>query len=213
MGLQNISYFGRESNICMHLFRLLVTPTNANTILNNKLKEHKMGVFSKLFGKKQDTHKSEALNETSQKLNIETNNQLFITGYSQGGHAAMATHKMIQEDYANQVLAQNGVNVKVYQDQDSVYLDLENGRIDASLQDMVQAQFTFIRDGKNTDYVNTKIVDALLPADSAVAVRKNDKNTLAWFNEGLNKIHQNGNFEKIQTKYFGQLVLSPVKED
>ena len=72
MGLQNISYFGRESNICMHLFRLLVTPTNANTILNNKLKEHKMGVFSKLFGKKQDTHKSEALNETSQKLNIET---------------------------------------------------------------------------------------------------------------------------------------------
>ncbi|MFL9806317.1 transporter substrate-binding domain-containing protein [Vibrio cyclitrophicus] len=118
----------------------------------------------------------------------------------------------MQEDYANQVLAQNGVNVKVYQDQDSVYLDLKNGRIDASLQDMVQAQFTFIRDGKNADYVNTKIVDALLPADSAVAVRKNDKNTLAWFNEGLNKIHQNGNFEKIQTKYFGQLVLAPAKE-
>lgn len=118
----------------------------------------------------------------------------------------------MQEDYASQVLAQNGVNVKVYQDQDSIYLDLENGRIDASLQDMVQAEFTFIRDGMNADYVNAKLVDDLLPADSAIAVRKNDKKTLAWFNEGLEKIVQNGEFEKIQTKYFGQLVLAPVKE-
>ncbi|MFK7806911.1 MAG: T9SS type A sorting domain-containing protein [Saprospiraceae bacterium] len=29
------------------------------------------------------------------------NDQLFITGYSQGGHAAMAAHKYIQEDYPN----------------------------------------------------------------------------------------------------------------
>lgn len=29
------------------------------------------------------------------------NDQLFITGYSQGGHAAMAAHQKIQEDYAN----------------------------------------------------------------------------------------------------------------
>ena len=30
-------------------------------------------------------------------LKIETNGQLFLTGYSQGGHASMATHKYIQE--------------------------------------------------------------------------------------------------------------------
>ncbi len=29
------------------------------------------------------------------------NDQLFITGYSQGGHAAFAAHKMIEEEYAN----------------------------------------------------------------------------------------------------------------
>lgn len=34
----------------------------------------------------------------SNDLTIQDNNQLFITGYSQGGHAAMATHKYIQDN-------------------------------------------------------------------------------------------------------------------
>jgi pimeloyl-ACP methyl ester carboxylesterase len=33
-------------------------------------------------------------------LEVKTNGQLFVTGYSQGGHAAMATAKMLQEKYA-----------------------------------------------------------------------------------------------------------------
>jgi len=33
-------------------------------------------------------------------LNVSLNNQLFLCGYSQGGHAAMATHKMIEEKYS-----------------------------------------------------------------------------------------------------------------
>jgi len=40
-----------------------------------------------------------AVRELNQELEIKSNNQLFITGYSQGGHAAMASHKMIQEEY------------------------------------------------------------------------------------------------------------------
>lgn len=40
-----------------------------------------------------------AVRELNVLLHVKTNNQLFITGYSQGGHAAMATHKMIQEEY------------------------------------------------------------------------------------------------------------------
>lgn len=43
-----------------------------------------------------------AVRELNKELNIQTNNQLFVTGYSQGGHAAMATHKMIQEEYSNE---------------------------------------------------------------------------------------------------------------
>ncbi len=37
-----------------------------------------------------------AVEELKQQLNIQTNGQLFLTGYSQGGHASMAAHKFIE---------------------------------------------------------------------------------------------------------------------
>lgn len=40
-----------------------------------------------------------AVREFNMELGIASNYQLFLTGYSQGGHAAMAAHKMIQEEY------------------------------------------------------------------------------------------------------------------
>ena len=43
-----------------------------------------------------------AVRELNKELGIQNNEQLFVTGYSQGGHAAMATHKMIQEEYSNE---------------------------------------------------------------------------------------------------------------
>lgn len=43
-----------------------------------------------------------AVRELKKELSFVTNEQLFITGYSQGGHAAMAAHKMIQEEYSNE---------------------------------------------------------------------------------------------------------------
>jgi len=43
-----------------------------------------------------------AIEELNNKLSIKTNKQLFLTGYSQGGHACMATHKTLEEEYADQ---------------------------------------------------------------------------------------------------------------
>lgn len=40
-------------------------------------------------------------NDLFSDLTIIPNDQLFITGYSQGGHAAMAAYKYIQEEYSN----------------------------------------------------------------------------------------------------------------
>ncbi len=34
--------------------------------------------------------------------NVQLNNQLFLIGYSQGGHACMATHKALQEEHADE---------------------------------------------------------------------------------------------------------------
>jgi len=113
----------------------------------------------------------------------------------------------MQESYVSQRLGEYGVKVKTYQDQDSVYADLLSGRIDASFQDMIQAQFTFINEGKHSDFSNQKFEDESLPSDSAVAIRKNDKEMAHVFNEGLKRIHANGVYDKIQRKYFGDLVL------
>lgn len=41
-----------------------------------------------------------AVRELNEQIGTESNDQLFLTGYSQGGHVAMATHKMIQEQFS-----------------------------------------------------------------------------------------------------------------
>ena len=43
-----------------------------------------------------------AIKELNEELNIELNEQLFISGYSQGGHAALSLHKKLEEDYQEQ---------------------------------------------------------------------------------------------------------------
>ncbi|MDC0249251.1 hypothetical protein OAK24_00045 [Flavobacteriales bacterium] len=43
-----------------------------------------------------------AIQDLNNELSIKTNKQLFLTGYSQGGHACMATHKTLEEKYADQ---------------------------------------------------------------------------------------------------------------
>lgn len=44
-----------------------------------------------------------ACQQINKELNIKTNNQLYITGYSQGGHATLSVHKMIQENYSDEL--------------------------------------------------------------------------------------------------------------
>ncbi|MFT7588175.1 MAG: hypothetical protein ACI959_000382 [Limisphaerales bacterium] len=43
-----------------------------------------------------------AVREMNVEIEIELNEYLFLSGYSQGGHAAMATHKMMQEKYPDE---------------------------------------------------------------------------------------------------------------
>ena len=42
-----------------------------------------------------------AVQQINQEVGLQVNEQLFVTGYSQGGHAALAVHKTIQEKYPN----------------------------------------------------------------------------------------------------------------
>ena len=44
-----------------------------------------------------------AINELDSILQLKRKKELFVTGYSQGGHAAMSIHKKIERDYLNEI--------------------------------------------------------------------------------------------------------------
>ena len=117
----------------------------------------------------------------------------------------------IQETFAKQKLAPNGVNVQSYQNQDQVYADLVSGRIDVAMQDMLQAEGGFMKSPQGKGYVNTAIHDELLPADTAVGIRKGNDEFKTFVNKGIAAIHADGTYDKIQKKYFGDLNLYDPK--
>ncbi len=43
-----------------------------------------------------------AIRELNIELGVELNDELYLTGYSQGGHASLSTHKIIQEKYSSE---------------------------------------------------------------------------------------------------------------
>ena len=136
-----------------------------------------------------------------------TSKNLTPTAESLKGKTVGVQQGTMQEDYAKIKLAPKGVRIQSYQTQDQVYADLLNGRIDASMQDMTQAQVNFIVGAKHADFSNHKMVDKLLPADSAIAIRKGDAEMAKLINDGIKAIHADGTYNKIQRQFFGDLDL------
>ncbi|MDN0073763.1 ABC transporter substrate-binding protein [Crenobacter sp. SG2303] len=108
----------------------------------------------------------------------------------------------IHETYAKTHWAGKGVKIATYANQDNVFLDLASGRIDASLQDNIQAETSFLRTdkGKNFAFAGPKLGGNATPV--AIALRKNDPELKAAINQAIAHIRANGTYDKIQKKYF-----------
>ncbi|WP_397451710.1 transporter substrate-binding domain-containing protein [Pseudomonas sp. NA-150] len=120
-------------------------------------------------------------------------------GYEQG---------TIQEAYAKAVLDKAGVTTKAYANQDQVYADLTSGRLDASVQDMLQAELGFLKSPAGGGYeVSKPINDPLLPAKTAVGIKKGNKDLKALLDKGIAALHKDGKYAEIQKKTFGDLNL------
>jgi len=120
-------------------------------------------------------------------------------GYEQG---------TIQEAYAKAVLDKAGVKTQAYANQDQVYADLTSGRLDAGIQDMLQAELGFLKSPQGADYDVTKPVDnALLPAKTAVGIKKGNTELKALLDKGIKALHDDGKYAEIQKKHFGDLNL------
>lgn len=65
-----------------------------------------------------------ALKEYCATNSILLNNQLFISGYSQGGHAAMSTHRMIEKDFATEFTVTASAPMSGAYDMDNTMVDV-----------------------------------------------------------------------------------------
>ncbi|TDV34610.1 amino acid ABC transporter substrate-binding protein (PAAT family) [Paraburkholderia caballeronis] len=110
-----------------------------------------------------------------------------------------------QESYAKAHWEPAGVAVVSYQNQDKVYADLISGRLDATLQDEVQADFGFLKTprGKGFAWAGPEVEDPkTIGEGTAIGLRNEDGDLKAKFNAALASIHQDGTFDRIAKRYF-----------
>ncbi|MDD2051656.1 transporter substrate-binding domain-containing protein [Pseudomonas putida] len=137
--------------------------------------------------------KGSGLSEATESLKGKT------VGYEQG---------TIQEAYAKAVLDKAGVKTQAYQNQDQVYADLVSGRLDASIQDMLQAELGFLKSPQGADFEVSKQVDSdMLPAKIAIGIAKGNKDLKTLLDKGIKALHDDGTYAAIQKKHFGDLNL------
>ncbi|OXS20779.1 transporter substrate-binding domain-containing protein [Pseudomonas rhodesiae] len=115
-------------------------------------------------------------------------------GYLQGS---------IQETYARQVLATQGMRVVAYADQEQVYADLVAGRLHASLQDAQQAQSGFLRLPQGAGFVMGPLIESdLMPSKSAIGIAKGNHALKTLLDKGLAALHADGTYTRLQDQYF-----------
>jgi len=110
-----------------------------------------------------------------------------------------------QEAFAKAHWESLGVSVLSYQNQDLVYQDLLAGRLDAALQDSVQADMGFLKTEQGRDYtfVGPEVRDAkILGVGASIGLRKEDTDLKQAINGAIAEIHKNGTYDQIRKKYF-----------
>jgi lysine/arginine/ornithine transport system substrate-binding protein len=130
---------------------------------------------------------------------------LLPTAESLKGKSIGVEQGTIQETYARTYFEPNGVKVVSYQNQDQVYADLKSGRLDASLQDGIQAAVGFLKtaEGKGFEFAGPEIKDEkILGAAAAIGVRKSDVDLKNLINQALADLLKDGGYEALAKKYF-----------
>ena len=91
-----------------------------------------------------------------------------------------------------------------YANQDNVYLDLLSGRIDAALQDNIQAATGFIDTprGQKFAFAGPVIQDGGISSDVGIAVNKDNPALRDALNGAIKAIRADGTYDAIQKKYF-----------
>jgi lysine/arginine/ornithine transport system substrate-binding protein len=148
---------------------------------------------------------SEMYNEPTS-LVIKKGSGLSPTAESLKGKTVGVEAGTIQETYAETYWKPAGVNVVSYPGQDQVYADLLSGRLDASLQDSVEADYGFLKTPKGQNFAFggnvTHDPKDVLGSYIAIGVRKDEPQLKAKIDWAIAQMHANGMYKKIEAKYF-----------
>ncbi|UTH75259.1 ABC transporter substrate-binding protein [Chromobacterium sp. IIBBL 290-4] len=148
---------------------------------------------------------SAKLFNTPTRMVAKTGAGLMPTPASLKGKRVGVEQGTIQEAYAKKHWAPAGVEVVPYQNQTLVLADLTAGRLDASLQDAVQADMGFLKkpEGKGFAFAGKDLVDPQTLGEGAgIGLRKEDKELKADIDKAIAGMLKDGTYKKIEKKYF-----------
>jgi len=143
---------------------------------------------------------SDKLFQTPTRLVAKKGSNLQATADSLKGKSVGVEQGTIQETYAKENWAPKGVNVVAYQNQDQVYADLISGRLDAALQDEVQADLGFLKTPRGNGFA---FAGAEIPTGAAaMGLRKENTGLKAQVDKAIADMVKDGTYKKLEKKYF-----------
>ena len=106
--------------------------------------------------------------------------------------------------YATEVLEPKGIKVVRYSNNEEIYMDLASARLDAIFADTIPLEdFLSMPRGAGYAFVGPELKDPKYVGEGAgIAVRKGNKELLGELNQAIDGIRANGEYQKIQAKYF-----------
>nr|WP_217910432.1 ABC transporter substrate-binding protein [Paraburkholderia youngii] len=148
---------------------------------------------------------SSKLFNTPTRLVAKQGSGILPTAESLKGKTVGVEQGTIQETYAKTYWEPAGAKVVPYQNQDQVYADLISGRLDAALQDAVQADQGFLKTprGKGFAFVGQDLNDPkILGSGAGIGMRKEDTDLKAKVDKAIADMIKDGTYKKIEKKYF-----------
>jgi lysine-arginine-ornithine-binding protein len=114
------------------------------------------------------------------------------------------------ERYAKDVLAKAGAEIVSYPSLEEAYMDLGNGRLDATLQDTIPGLEGFIKkpQGQGFALVGEQVSDpGYFGAGQGIGLRKDDDDLRKALDQALAEIIRNGTYEQLRKQYFDVPIL------
>jgi lysine-arginine-ornithine-binding protein len=114
------------------------------------------------------------------------------------------------EKFANEVLVKGGAEIVSYPSLEEAYMDLKNGRLDATLQDTIPGVEGFLKkpDGQGFALVGAQLNDPRYFGDGqGIGLRKEDDDLRLAMDKALDEIIANGKYETLRKKYFDVPIL------